>query len=129
MGKTRELCATISADPEFQGLLGKVETFLEDKEARESYQNVHQQGQELQQKQQAGLKISDSEISSFETTRQHLFNNPVASEFMEAQQGLEALQSAVNRYLGLTLESGKVPTQEEMAAASGGGCCGGGCGC
>lgn len=131
MEKTRELCATITADSEFKSLFAKVETFLEDDEARQSYQNVHRQGQELQQKQQAGLQISDKEITDFETLRQELFNNPVASNFMEAQQGIESLQSAVNRYLGLTLESGKVPSIEEITAASNGGdgCCGGGCGC
>jgi len=41
----------------------------------------------------------------------------------------------VGRFVGMTLELGRVPTDEDIAQASGGGCCGGGggegggCGC
>ena len=124
MEKTRELCAAIAGDDEFKGLLGKVEKFLGDDEARLGYQAVHQRGQELQQKQHSGLQISDGEISEFETAREELFQNNIASEFMAAQQDLEGLQLTINRYLGMTMETGRVPTAEEISAASSG-CCGG----
>ena len=53
MSKTRELCAAIAGDPEYQELLAQVEKFLGDDEARLSYQSVHEAGQQLNQKQQA----------------------------------------------------------------------------
>ena len=126
MGKTRDLCETIANDSDYRDLLQKVEKFLGDDEARLSYQSVHESGQALNQKQQSGLQLSDSEIAEFEGARTELLNNPIASYFMQAQQSLEALQSSVSRMVGMTLELGRVPTPEDIAQASGGGCCGGG---
>ena len=133
MSKTRDLCETIAKDAEYQALLTQVEKFLGDDEARTTYQAVHQKGQELNQKQQSGLQLAENEIAEFESARTQLLDNPVASEFMQAQQSLESLQSSVSRLVGMTLELGRVPTSEDIAQASGGGCCGGesggGCGC
>ena len=126
MGKTRDLCETIANDSDYRDLLQKVEKFLGDDEARLSYQSVHESGQALNQKQQSGLQLSDSEIAEFEGARTELLNNPIASDFMQAQQSLEALQSSVSRMVGMTLELGRVPTPDDIAQASGGGCCGGG---
>ncbi len=125
MLKTRDLCETIANDSDYKGLLAKVEKFLGDDEARLTYQSVHERGQELNQKQQSGLELAESEIAEFENARGELLNNPVASEFMQAQQALEALQGSVSRMVGMTLELGRVPTEEDIAQASGGGCCGG----
>ena len=126
MGKTRDLCETIANDSDYRDLLQKVEKFLGDDEARLSYQSVHESGQALNQKQQSGLQLSDSEIAEFEGGRTELLNNPIASDFMQAQQSLEALQSSVSRMVGMTLELGRVPTPEDIAQASGGECCGSG---
>ena len=128
MTKARDLCETIAGDAEYQTLMNKVETFLGDDEARMTYQAVQQQGQELNQKQQAGLQLAESEIAEFESARTQLLENPVASDFLEAQQSLDTLQTSVSRLVGMTLELGRVPTAEDIAQASGGGCCGGGCG-
>ncbi|MDB4353686.1 YlbF family regulator [Akkermansiaceae bacterium] len=125
MNKTRELCAAIVEDSEYQELLGKVEAFLGNDEARLSYQSVHERGQELNQKQSAGLELSEGEIGEFETARESLLANPIASEFMKAQQALETLNRAVNKHVGMTLELGRVPTAEDFAQTEGG-CCGGG---
>ncbi|MCX8239830.1 MAG: YlbF family regulator [Akkermansiaceae bacterium] len=125
MLKTRDLCETIANDSDYKGLLAKVEKFLGDDEARLTYQSVHERGQELNQKQQSGLELAESEIAEFESARSELLNNSVASEFIQAQQSLEALQSSVSQMVGMTLELGRVPTEEDIAQASSGGCCGG----
>jgi len=126
MEKTRELCSAIVADSDYQELLQKVESFLSNDEARLSYQSVHERGQELNQKQGAGLELSQAEIGEFESARESLLANPIASEFMAAQQTLETLNRAVSKHVGMTLELGRVPTAEDFAQAEGGGCCGGG---
>ncbi len=126
MSKTRELCEAIASDSDYKGLLAKVEKFLADDEARVTYQSVQERGQELNQKQQSGLELAETEIAEFENARTALLNNPVASDFLQAQQSLEALQTSVSRLVGMTLELGRVPTPEDIAQASGGGCCGGG---
>ncbi len=130
MLKTRELCDAIAQDIEFVALQGQVERFLEDDAAKLQYQSVHERGEELHQKQHAGVELADQEIKDFEDARDALMSNEVASDFMEAQQNLQTLQKTIGKYIGMTLELGRVPEAEDMEQASGGGgCCGGGCGC
>lgn len=133
MTKARELCAAIAEDTHFQGLQKKVESFLNDDSARLMYQGVHERGSELHQKQHAGVELGEREIKEFESARDELMKNEVASSFMDAQGELESLQKTIGKYVGMTLELGRVPTAEDIAQASGGGCCGGsgggGCGC
>ena len=130
--KTRELCSHIASDPTFLKLQGSVERFLNDDASRLQYQSVHERGEELHQKQHAGIELGAAEIREFEAAREALFENEIAREFLAAQQELERLQKEIGKYVGMTLELGRVPTAEDIADASGG-CCGGGggggCGC
>lgn len=127
--KTRELCETISQDIEFLALQGQVERFLEDDSAKLQYQSVHDMGDQLHQKQQANVELSELEIKQFEESRQGLMENEVVSDFMAAQQSLQAIQKTISKYVSMTLELGRVPEAEDMQEGDGGGCCGGGCGC
>ena len=124
--KTKELCAQIASDPMFLKLQGSVERFLNDDASRLQYQSVHERGEELHHKQHAGVQLGASEIREFEAAREALFENEVAREFLAAQQELERLQKEIGKYVGMTLELGRVPTAEDIAESSGGGCCGGG---
>lgn len=123
MSKTRELCEAIAGDPEFQQLLDKVETFLEDEAAKLQFQSVQERGEELQQKQSVGLELSDGEVKDFEAARDALLENAVAREFLDAQQSLQSVQMAIGKYVGMTLELGRVPGPEDFQSD---GCCGGG---
>jgi cell fate (sporulation/competence/biofilm development) regulator YlbF (YheA/YmcA/DUF963 family) len=132
MVKTRELCASIVEDANFQMLTGRIEAFLEDDAARLQYESVNERGEELRQKQRSGIELSSREISEFEEARDALLANDVARDFLEAQRELENLQSSIGKHIGMTLELGRIPTADDFANASGGGCCGGGgggCGC
>lgn len=131
--KTRELCASIASDPMVQQLQAQVERFLNDDASRLQYQSVHERGEELHHKQHSGLQLGAAEIREFEAAREALFENEIARDFLAAQQQLESLQKEIGKYVGLTLELGRVPSDEDLAQAGGGGCCGGGggggCGC
>jgi len=135
MAITRELCARIASDPMFLKLQASVERFLNDDAARIQYQDVNTRGEDLHQKQQAGIQLGAAETRDFETARDALLENAVAREFIEARRELESLQKELRKYIGMTLELGRVPTADDLAEASdGGGCCGGGgggggCGC
>lgn len=125
--KTRELCSHIASDTTFLKLQASVERFLSDDASRLQYQSVHERGEELHQKQHAGIELGATEIREFEAARDALFDNTIASEFLAAQQELERLQKEIGKYVGMTLELGRVPTADDIANASGGGgCCGGG---
>jgi cell fate (sporulation/competence/biofilm development) regulator YlbF (YheA/YmcA/DUF963 family) len=113
----------------FLSLQESVERFLNDDGARLQYQSVHERGEELHQKQHAGIQLGAAEIREFEAAREALFDNQVAREFLTAREQLEKLQKEISKYVGMTLELGRVPTAEDLAE-SGGGCCNeGGCGC
>ncbi len=129
--KTRELCASIADDPHVIMLQERVERFLNDEAARLQYQSVHERGEELHHKQHAGIQLGAAEIREFEAAREALFENDIARDFLSAQQELEKLQKEIGKYVGLTLELGRVPTADDVAqSGGGGGCCGGGgCGC
>lgn len=128
--KIKELCAEIVADPTFRENQARVERFLNDDAARLQYQSVHERGEELGNKQRAGIELGKSEVREFEAARNALFENEVARKFLDAQRDLEALQAEIGKYVGATIELGRVPTEAEIAESGGGGCCGGGsCGC
>ena len=129
MEKTRGLCQAIVNDEGFKAMHADVEAFLTNDEAREAYKGVHEKGAELQDKQRIGVELTAQEMTDFEIAREQLMQNPVVVSFMQAQQELQMLQKQVNDQLGLTIELGRLPTEEEIfEAGSGGGCCGGGCG-
>ena len=128
--KTKELCETITQDIEFLAMQGQVERFLGDEGAKLQYQSVHQMGDQLHQKQQAGVELSEAEIRQFEESREALISNETISDFMQAQEQLQVLQKTISKYVSMTLELGRVPDASDMEESSGGGgCCGGGCGC
>ena len=128
ISKTKELCAAIADDPEYRSMMKKVECFMEDDAAKLQFQSVQERSQELGQKQQSGLELSVGEVEDFENAREALMSNTVAREFMDAQQSLQSVQSAIGKYVGITLELGRVPAEEDLADQ--GGCCNeGGCGC
>lgn len=133
ISKTRELCSQIVSDPIYLQLQEKVERFLNDDAARLQYQSVHERGEELHHKQHAGIQLGAQEIREFEAAREALFANEIATNFIEAQRELEQLQKLIGRYVGMTLELGRVPNAEDLEESSSG-CCGGGgggggCGC
>ena len=134
MAKVNEMCEAIAQDIEFLALQGQIERFLSDDAAKLQYQSVHEKGEELHQKQHAGVELAETEIKGFEDARDALMENEIARDFMEAQQNLQTLQKTIGKYIGMTLELGRVPEAEDLeGGGGGGGCCGGGggesCGC
>lgn len=126
LDKTRELCESIVQDSSFKKLQQDVEAFLNDEQAKLSYQSVHQRGEELHQKQASGVELSKTEIKEFEEARENLLNNELVTKFLAAKQELESLQRMIGQHVGMTMEMGRVPSPEEVAHEMGGGCCGGG---
>jgi len=126
MEKTKDLCAAIVEHPDFRLLQEKVEVFLGDESARLQFQSVQERGQDLHQKQHAGMELSEAEIRDWEAAREELTNNRVVRSFLQARQELEGVQKMIGSYVGMTMELGRVAEPEDFAAEEGGCCCGGG---
>lgn len=123
--KTRELCQSILDQPEVQTIRRRVEDFMANEKLRGQYEALMIKGQNLQQKQQAGLPLDGGEITDFEQLRESFVNNPVAKGFLDAQEDMHKMQESVTQYVSKTFELGRVPEESDLDSGS----CGHGCGC
>ncbi len=123
--KTQELCAAIVAQPEMAAIRRRIDAFLSDANSRGQYDAVNNKGQTLHQKQHDGQPLNGEEIADFEKHRDALLQNPVARDFLEAQDQLHEMQHLIQKYVNKTFELGRVPTDADFAEGS----CGSGCGC
>ena len=92
MQKTRDLCQTIVEQPEFLQIRQRIDTFMSDDTAKNQYQQVMERGDALQHKQHSGQPMDNAEIGEFERSRETLLGNPVAREFLDAQQQMHKIQ-------------------------------------
>jgi len=126
--KTRELCQTILDEPAMRSIRERIDAFMGNEQARAQYEGVMTKGQALQQKQQQALQLSQTEIDDFEKHRDALLCNPVARDFIDAQEEMHNVQESIQTYVSKTFELGRLPSEEDLN-----GCCGGhdhgGCGC
>ncbi len=123
--KTRELCQMLLEEPSMKALRQRIDSFMADATTRSQYDGLVAKGQALQQKQQMSVALTDEEIADFEHHRDAVLNNPVAREFLDAQQEMRQVQQTIHQYVSKTLELGRLPSEDELAE---GGCGHGGCG-
>lgn len=124
--KIQELCAAIVADEEVQAARESAEAFLADSDAVKLYRETSLLGRELHQKNHGGAEVSPMDQRRFGELQDRCEAHPGIAAFIEAQQVLQGIAETVSTYVSKTLESGRVPTEEEMAGQGG---CGEGCGC
>ena len=124
--KTRELCQTILDEPNMKALRQSIDTFMADEETRAQYDGLVAKGQALQEKQQQSQVPTGEEISDFEQHRDSLLANPVAREFLDAQQEMHQVRESIQKQVNKTIELGRLPSEEDLSS----GCCGDhSCGC
>ena len=124
--KTRELCQAILEEPSMRAVRERIDNFMADEKTRAQYDGLVAKGQALQQKQQMSTPLTGEEISDFEQHRDSLLKNPVAREFLDAQQELHEVRESVHKYINKTLELGRLPSAEELTDSC---CSSDGCGC
>ncbi len=127
LSRTRDLCQAILDRPDFSEMRRKLDAFMADEMAKFQYQMLNDRGGTLQQKQMSGTPITDEEIGQFEALREGFLKNPVATDFLAAQEELQKLQEMVMKHIHKTFELGRVPNPEDFEQS----CCSssGGCGC
>lgn len=127
LDKTRELCSLILKSGEYTENVEKIETFFSDDSAQAEYRAFAELGEELHQKQHAG-SITPEDVESYDEKLKSLKSNPVTAGFMDAESTLNGMVRQISKYVGKTLELGRLPEPEDLEES--GGCCGGGgCGC
>jgi cell fate (sporulation/competence/biofilm development) regulator YlbF (YheA/YmcA/DUF963 family) len=124
--KTRELCETILAQPEFQNVRRDLDAFMSNDSAKSQYEQLAEKGEYLHHKQHQGVALGQEEIAEYEKLRTAFLANPVAKNFLDAQEKMQTVQQTVGKFVAKTLELGRVPSEEDLQE---GGSCGSGCGC
>ncbi len=125
--KARELCEAIVGQPGFADLRAKLDAFMSDELLKFQFQLVNQKGEILAMKQNSAMPLDGAEISEFEKLRDEFLANPVARNFLDAQNEMTRIQTTVGNFLNKTFELGRVPTDQDLDDGS---CCNsGGCGC
>jgi cell fate (sporulation/competence/biofilm development) regulator YlbF (YheA/YmcA/DUF963 family) len=125
LSKTRELCQFILDQPSMAEARRQIDAFMKDDQARAEYQSLVSKHQALQHKQQMAMELSDQEVSDFEAQREKVIANPTARGFLDAQESMHNLRHSVTKVIAMSLENGRVPTEDDLQAAS----CGHGCNC
>jgi len=123
--RTREFCQFVLDSPEFSEAQKKIEAFMGDDGARSAYSKLQEKGQELHGMQNGGREPGDADIEAFDQLKQTVLSNPVAADFLQAEDYMNGIFSTVTKHLEKTLQLGRVPTDEDFEES---GCCGGGCG-
>ena len=123
---TEQLCESIVSQDGFPELYKKIEAFISDEKLKYEYEMLNQRGTLLQQKQEAGLDITEEEIADFEKLREELLGNPVICGFHDAQEEVQQLQDKIHQVIAKSFELGRVPSQEDFDFCSDGF---GDCGC
>jgi len=128
--QTTKLCQAILDSPELAEHADKIEVFLADAEAKNRYIAVEERRQELHQKQHQGVQVTEEEAKAYGEMQDAMLEDSKISDFMEAQQVLNAVHQKVSAMVAKTLEMRQIPSEEDLQS---GGCCGGsgggGCGC
>jgi cell fate (sporulation/competence/biofilm development) regulator YlbF (YheA/YmcA/DUF963 family) len=123
--KTNELCEAILEQMKTAGIRKRIDTFMADNRARGQYEALMTKGQALQEKQHHGQTLDAAEIATFESERDALLKNPVATSFLDAQEEMHEIEKSVKRTVAKTIELGRIPLADELSEGS----CGHGCGC
>lgn len=124
--KIIELCEALVADGEVKSARQQAEAFLADEQAVSLYREMANLGRSLHQKQHRDEEPTDDELSRFNSLQDKCEASPVITGFLGAQEILSGVAEAVNAFVGKSLESGRVPSADEMTKK---GSCGSGCGC
>ena len=115
--KTKELCGALLEDPKLKAAFSDIEAFLSNDIAKEAFSSMQEKGQELQGKQQAGIELTAGEVEEFNKLREGVEGNKEASDFLAAQELMHEVQTSVNTWIGMTMELGRVPTEEDFKAS------------
>ena len=123
---TNQLCEAIVSQEGFAELYKKIDAFINDEKLKYEYGMLNDRGALLQQKQQAGMEIAEDEMADFEKLREEFMANPVATQFLEAQEEVQQVQGRIHQVIAKTFEIGRVPQSEDFDFCSDGF---GNCGC
>jgi cell fate (sporulation/competence/biofilm development) regulator YlbF (YheA/YmcA/DUF963 family) len=126
--RLKALCDAIAEDSALKNARAQAEAFLADEDAVDLYRELMGKTREMNHRQHHGEEIDDAEVQQLVELKHAADHHNGIKSFHAAQDALQGVAEVVSAFVSRTLESGVVPTIEEVTAEEEGGC-GHGCGC
>lgn len=114
---TTALCNLLAQSPQVVAAKARIGLFFQNPEATKLFEEVNSYGEELRNKHLAGMPPTEEEINKFDQLRQAVVENELARGFLESRQTIDGILSAVNQYLGMSIDLGRAPSAEEVEQA------------
>lgn len=114
---TKSLCSLLAESPQVISAKARIGLFFQNAEATKLFEEVNSYGEELRNKHLAGMPPTEEEISKFDQLRQSVIENEHARGFLESRQVIDGILSTINQYLGMSVDLGRAPTEEEVENA------------
>lgn len=114
---TTALCNLLSNSQQVIAAKARIGLFFQNPEATKLFEEVNSYGEELRNKHLAGMPPTEEEIAKFDGLRQSVMENELAVGFLEARQSIDGILSTISQYLGMSIDLGRAPTEEEVANA------------
>lgn len=124
--KLQALCVAIASDSKVASAREQAEAFLADEDAVGLYRDLMNKSRSMQHRQHHGEEIADEEVQELMELKAEADDHAGIRSFHEAQDVLQEIAELVSGFVSKTLETGKVPTRDEVMNKGG---CGEGCGC
>jgi cell fate (sporulation/competence/biofilm development) regulator YlbF (YheA/YmcA/DUF963 family) len=124
--KLKDLCVTIAADIKVSAAREQAEAFLADESAVDLYRALMTKTRSMQHRQHHGEDIADEEVQELVELKAEADGHAGIRSFHQAQSTLQGVAELVSGFVSRTLETGVVPTKDEVMNQGG---CGEGCGC
>jgi len=124
--KLQALCVAIAADNQVTSAREQAEAFLADEQAVGLYRDLMTKSRSMQHRQHHGEEIADEEVQALVELKAEADNHDGIAAFHQAQDVLQGIAEIISGFVSKTLETGNVPTMDEVVNKGG---CGEGCGC
>lgn len=111
----RHLCETVLAGRQFKDANAKIESFLQDEDAKQSYLAYNARAAELRERQERGFDLTAGQVAEIEQLRKEIAGNGVIRGFMEASDELERIKLGALTWLEKAFEICRVPEDKDFA--------------
>ncbi|MDD3118385.1 MAG: YlbF family regulator [Victivallales bacterium] len=118
----RDFCDGLAEEQRFREAQCCINEFLSGEQARTHYEALLDLEDELHLKQHDG-ELTEADLERYHHLNETLRALPDAERFFLAQEELEEISSQIVDFIGLAIETGQVPTPEELETLEHTGAC------
>lgn len=112
--KLEELAQSVLEQAAYKQCRQMIEDFSKDEASIQQYEQFVQLQEELQEKEQQGLSLTEQEMENYNQEERRIYDNDRIRKFIYAQKELISLQDALTEYFNKAIERGRLPQAKEL---------------